>query len=152
MADTMEEIKGRYFGGAEYAPGEYAVVLHIHASSDLAYLIERVERAERERDGWAKHANACAQIAGKALGYPWYKDDQKNFPGATEAEGVCIGDHVPDTIVEELVNAYEKCKRERDAARSALSVALEYMRECGANLDRDYPELVAAAGGSSDDR
>ena len=33
------------------------------------------------------------QILGKALGYPWFKDDPKNFPTATEADGVCVGDH-----------------------------------------------------------
>ena len=32
------------------------------------------------------------QLLAKKLGYPWYKDDQKNFPGATEADGVCIGE------------------------------------------------------------
>lgn len=31
------------------------------------------------------------QILGKALGYPYYKDDPKNFPNATEADGVCVG-------------------------------------------------------------
>lgn len=31
------------------------------------------------------------QILGKALGYPWFKDDPKNFPKATEADGVCVG-------------------------------------------------------------
>lgn len=31
------------------------------------------------------------QILGKALGYPWFKDDLKNFPTATEADGVCVG-------------------------------------------------------------
>ena len=31
------------------------------------------------------------QILGKALGYPWFKDDPKNFPNATEADGVCVG-------------------------------------------------------------
>ena len=31
------------------------------------------------------------QILGKALGYPWFKDDPKNFPTATEADGVCVG-------------------------------------------------------------
>lgn len=35
------------------------------------------------------------QILGKALGYPYYKDDPKNFPTATEADGVCVGDHTP---------------------------------------------------------
>ena len=31
------------------------------------------------------------QILGKALGYPWYKDDLDIFPKATEADGVCVG-------------------------------------------------------------
>jgi hypothetical protein len=56
------------------------------------------------------------QTLGKALGYPWYKDDQRNFPGATEANGVCVGDHVAETIaceaakkIGELMVEVEKC-------------------------------------------
>ena len=52
----------------------------------------------------------CQQIAGKALGYPWFKDDPKNFPNATEADGVCIGEHVEETIVQELADAYLKLR------------------------------------------
>jgi hypothetical protein len=47
------------------------------------------------------------QTAAQAIGgYPWYKDDQKNFPGATSLDGVCVGAHVPETIVGELANNY----------------------------------------------
>lgn len=53
----------------------------------------------------ARLRNACStmnydvsQTLGKALGYPWFKDDQKNFPGATEKDGVCVGDHVAESI------------------------------------------------------
>ena len=36
------------------------------------------------------------QILGKALHYPYYADDQKNFPNATrEREGVCTGESTP---------------------------------------------------------
>lgn len=42
-----------------------------------------------------------SQILGKALGYPWLKDDQRNFPGATEADGVCVGDHVAESLATE---------------------------------------------------
>lgn len=69
-----------------------------------------------ERDGYRKHLDACEQIAGKALGYPWFMNDQANFPGATEADGVCIGEHVGDTIVEELANRLKAIEAERDAA------------------------------------
>jgi len=41
------------------------------------------------------------QALGKALGYPFYADDQKNFPGATEANGVCTGEHVPESLADE---------------------------------------------------
>lgn len=50
------------------------------------------------------------QILGKALGYPWYKDDKKNFPDATEADGVCVGDHVPESIAEEASNRIKSLK------------------------------------------
>lgn len=52
------------------------------------------------------------QLIGKTLGYyPWFKDDQKNFPGATEEHGVCVGDHVAITLVYELVDAYKKLEQ-----------------------------------------
>jgi hypothetical protein len=42
-------------------------------------------------DKCRKESEEIEQILGKALGYPWYKDDPKNFPNATEADGVCVG-------------------------------------------------------------
>lgn len=69
-----------------------------------------IAKLKRQRDGYQWHMHECEQIAGKALGYPWYKDDQKNFPGATEADGVCVGEHVGDTIVAELAKRYEDAK------------------------------------------
>lgn len=35
------------------------------------------------------------QILGKALGYPYYIEDPKTFPNATEADGVCVGIETP---------------------------------------------------------
>lgn len=58
----------------------------------------------RWRDALIKQSDQIEQILGKALGYPWYKGDQKNFPGATEADGVCVGEHVPLTIADEAAN------------------------------------------------
>lgn len=69
-----------------------------------------ISELKRKLDGYQRHLHECEQIAGKALGYPWYKDDQKNFPGATEADGVCVGEHVGDTIVAELAKRYEKTR------------------------------------------
>lgn len=45
--------------------------------------------------------NEVCQVLGKALGYPWYKDNQDVFPGTTEAHGVCVGEHIAETIADE---------------------------------------------------
>lgn len=87
-------------------------------------LIERAVAAEHQVKGYQHHLRECEQIAGKALGYPWFKDDQKNFPGTTEADGVCVDDHVGDTIVAELADAlkaaedraYQAEKREEETS------------------------------------
>lgn len=80
--------------------------------ADLSICAQQRDEA-RERVAFLEHAFAkqnqeIEQTCGKALGYPWFKDDQKNFPGATEADGVCVGEHVAETIVAELANAYQK--------------------------------------------
>jgi hypothetical protein len=48
----------------------------------------------------AKQDEEICHILGKALSFPWFKDDQKNFPGATEEDGVCVGDQVAETMAE----------------------------------------------------
>lgn len=54
------------------------------------------------------------QVLGTALGYPRFCDDQKNFPGATEESGVCVGDHVAESIA---VEAAKEIARLREALR-----------------------------------
>lgn len=83
-------------------------------------LTARLAEAERQRDGYRHHLHECEQIAGKALGYPWFKDDQKNFPAATEADGVCIGEHVGDTIVAELATRLAEVEREAEKLANGL--------------------------------
>ena len=48
---------------------------------DYAAIIDRARKESEEIE----------QILGKALGYPYYIEDFKNFPNATEADGVCVG-------------------------------------------------------------
>lgn len=56
---------------------------------------------ERLRKVCIQTEHEVQQILGKALGYPWFKDDQRNFPGTTEEHGVCVGDHVAATLATE---------------------------------------------------
>lgn len=57
--------------------------------------------AKELRSIMSKVNEEISQTLGKALGYPWFKDDQKNFPEATEENGVCVGDHVAETLARE---------------------------------------------------
>ena len=77
--------------------------------SEVRELRERIAFLER---AIAKQNQEIEQVCGKALGYPWFKDDQKNFPGATEADGVCVGEHVANTIVAELATRYQQTVNE----------------------------------------
>lgn len=62
------------------------------------------EEIERLRVAMASRNDEITQALGKALGYAWYRDDPANFPGATEADGVCVGEHVAETIAHEAAN------------------------------------------------
>lgn len=59
------------------------------------------EEIARLRKACMVSNDAICQTLGKALMYPWFKDDQKNFPGATEENGVCVGEHVAESLVSE---------------------------------------------------
>lgn len=57
---------------------------------------------KRMRNDVGREGQEVMQILAQAIGgYPWFKDDQKNFPDATEADGVCVGEHVPATLAME---------------------------------------------------
>lgn len=86
----------------------------IHNIAELGVFARQLERelnAANARiahitDGFRREQNDIEQTCGKALGYPRFCDDQKNFPGSTEADGVCIGDHVAASIAAELAGKY----------------------------------------------
>ena len=102
---------------------------------------EKIEELERQlnaanqrikhlRDGIAKQNQTIEQACGKALGYPWFKDDQKNFPGATEKDGVCVGEHVAETIVSELAKRHTEVL----ARIKRLEELGNKLRECASQL------------------
>ena len=53
--------------------------------------------------------------------YPWFKDDRKNFPGATEEHGVCVGEHVAETIASEAANKIIKLRQLLQKAAERLA-------------------------------
>lgn len=75
--------------------------------SDIAELI--TEEFKPIKQLVAEQNHEIEQILGKALGYPKYVDDQKNFPDATGDE-VCVGEHTAETIATEAAAKIEKLK------------------------------------------
>lgn len=71
-------------------------------------LEEQSEKIKRLREGFLQQNQEIEQTCGKVLGYSWFRDDQKNFPGATEKDGVCVGEHVAETIVSELAKKHHE--------------------------------------------
>jgi len=66
-----------------------------------------IQKLKDVRDKMIKESQEIEQILGKALGYPWYKDDLKNFPNATEADGVCVA---PNTAASLAMHAADMMK------------------------------------------
>ncbi len=90
---------------------------------------------QRLRSALAKQNHEIGQALGRALGYPKFADDQKNFPGATDADGVCVGEHVAETLASEAAAEIERLKGElaqlRILANAALGVCAQVVRLTG---------------------
>jgi len=106
------------------------------ALHEAALRLEQLsEKVKRLYEGILKQNQEIEQTCGKVLGYPWFKDDQKNFPGATEKDGVCVGDHVAETIVSELAKRHTEAL----ARIKRLEEAGDFMAY---NEQLDFEELV----------
>ena len=92
---------------------------------------QAAEWLEQRRRGM-RDEREIQQSLGKVLGYPWFEDDQENFPGATEKEGVCVGDQVGTTIAAEAAKRIERLEAMNETLRAeneALATELRMGRE-----------------------
>jgi len=97
---------------AEHDHFGVARIVNAH-NEQIATLQSQLAASEKKhRDTYYKTAHEVEQRLGKALGYPWYKDDLQNFPDATEADGVCVGDHVPESIAAAAANRIRKLEEQ----------------------------------------
>ena len=96
---------------------------------------EAAAEIERLRFGYTLLNEEVCQRLGKALGYPWFKDDQENFPGATEENGVCTGEHVAESIAAEaaryIINLEAKVAWWNEQSREMLEAVEKAEAECG---------------------
>jgi chromosome segregation ATPase len=75
---------------------------------------------ERLRCSFSEYDNRIQQELGKELGYPWFKDSQEHFPGATESNGVCVGDHVGETLAIEAAEKIRELRAEVEKVQERL--------------------------------
>jgi hypothetical protein len=99
MTPTPEEVRSAverlgYYTVCAAPPGYDPV-------PDIEIVLAAHAQQQAKVEGYQRECNEVEQTLGAALGMPWFKDDQKNFPGATEADGVCVGEHIPATIAME---------------------------------------------------
>lgn len=99
---------------AAMAEAERERIELVKAESVIANLSAALRSVERERDSATSEIRKAEQTLGKALGFPWHKDDPKNFPDATEADGVCTGPYTPATLAELAAERIRELELERD--------------------------------------
>lgn len=93
---------------------------------------EALKNAEFYKDACIHMNEEVCQVLGKVLGFPWFKDDQKNFPGATEKDGICQGEYTCESMADlaaaEIIKLRKAIKYVIDSDRLD-SAELEYVKE-----------------------
>lgn len=103
------------------------------------------DELERLRRAVAQQENEIQQVLGKALGFPYYADDQKTFPGSTRQDGVFTGIHVAATLADlaaQRLNELQQKMREPPV----LTEAEARRQETGAYLLSDYANALSGEG------
>ena len=84
-----------------------------------------ISERDRLRKTWQKENDEIVQVLGKALQYPKYVDDQSVFPGATEADGVCVPCHTALSIADEAAARIEALRADAERYRWLVGVAYQ---------------------------
>ena len=138
--EPMRVLHGLTPGGSEFVNDPVACGQYLRGIKTALHEARR--EITRCRNAYFKTAHEVTQSLGKALDYPWYKDDQNNFPGAREEDGVCVGDHVPESIADEAADKIRILERESlDNVNRAIALqqrceALE--AQCAAMRELNY--------------
>lgn len=119
-AEMAEQEAQEWCKGVRYRDGWYELEAGEHVTDPMPeWLVDRIladHKAQQEvrelRAGLITQSHIIEQVLGQALGYPWYKDDPKNFPDATEADGVCVGDHVAESLADQAARIIRELREE----------------------------------------
>jgi hypothetical protein len=78
---------------------------------------------DRLRHACATQNHEVCQLLGVALRYPRYADDPANFPDATEACGVCVGEHTAETLACEAARELGRLRADNAELRAKVEDA-----------------------------
>ena len=106
-----------YPPNAKSKQGSHLALIFTRLMRERASLIAK--EADLRQKVIKSHEEIC-QMLGQALGYPRYKDDQKNFPGSTEADGVCVGDEVAETLAQQAAERIRGLETEVKGEKSQI--------------------------------
>jgi hypothetical protein len=99
--------------------------------------------------------NDICQTLGAALNYPRYADDPAIFSGATDADGVCTGEHVAASLAAEAAREITRLRAELAVERARFAASERYayvIHRCYEGYDNRGREVVTWSfwGASSD--
>lgn len=106
LADDLRKFEHHSVGSLKISMDEVRRIIAV-CDAHAALLTENAAL----RAACSKSNDEISQTLGKALGYPWFKDDQINFPGATAENGVCVGDHVAESLADEAARRITEAER-----------------------------------------
>jgi hypothetical protein len=108
-----------------------------------------LKSSEHVIHAYRKELYEVQQNLGIALGYPRYADDPKNFPEATEVDGVCIGELTADALAMQAakriieLEAQVKNLQDNSISKDVFdNMSVEIMKAQQAQIrifDLDYP-------------
>lgn len=104
------------------------------------------EKYVQLRDACAKDNEDICQALGRVLGYPRFADDQLNFPGATDADGVCVGDHVAASLAMEAADEIDHLRKIIDIITGPPLTPEEAEAELDGLPELDEADREAMAG------
>lgn len=110
IADGLRDANGYWLGDVRAGTGD-AIAAALNRDAAQAAEVAALRAACSKLN-----ADVC-QTLGAALGYPRFCDDQKNFPGAGPEHGVCVGDHVAESLAEEAATQIKRLAAENAQLR-----------------------------------
>lgn len=136
---------GRRIAIAENRTTNIATGDLIAAAPALARRVLELE-AENARllDACVQQEREMQQVLGKALGYPYYADDQVTFPGATVEDGVCVFEDTASSLAVRVAAELARAQAGAQAVaglREAASAVMTEVNRAPGRL-RDDPRYV----------